>query len=204
MSFKRRRRAVVVDPGADEYIQLAELSAAPSVTPVTGAVWFEESALATSRSGLKYAEDESTNRVIPDYDTGTFTPNLRHATTDVTLTDADGAWVRVGNLVTVTCHIVWTADITSGMTNALNVDNMPFSKLTSISTLALPVGQWQQFTSGGKVQMGMRFTSSSPQVNFIWCNVTGADVANVTAAESDAAGTKVIGFSVTYPIAPLT
>lgn len=202
---KRCRGAKVVESLQEEFVQFETNTTTPAVSPIAGSLWFEDSALTTGRAGFKYAEDATDVRTIPDYDVGSFTPNLRYGSTDVTpLTDADGYWVRVGGVVTVTCHIVWTADITSGGGAALNVDNMPFAKLGAISTLALPVAQWQQFTTSNGAHMTARFTSSATQVTFGWCNVAGADVSSVIASESDAAGTKVIGFSFSYPIDPLT
>ena len=128
-----------------------------------------------------------------------FTPQLTCGTA-VTLTDADGCYTLTGNICHVTMHMVWSEDHTSESSGYHVV--MPFSKDASISTLAMPVGQWQDLAPPTNFQcMGLRFVNSSATAYFVWIPTdTTSTIVNVKGSDGSTTGQKILTFSASYPI----
>jgi hypothetical protein len=138
---------------------------------------------------------------------GSFTPILRIGGTIQSLSDGDGYYMRIGNMVTVAVHVVWTT--TTG-TGAVKV-SIPFNTIgtAAISSYAIQGGQFQNITAGGGAplteafQFALRRTSVSDRFNLVYFEATRASngdpnaISNVTDVNLNS-GVKVIGFSVSY------
>jgi hypothetical protein len=77
-------------------------------------------------SGGVYLGGTGAANKLDDYETGTFTPVIAGLTTTGTgtYTTQQGAYTKVGNLVTVTCHLNWTAHTGTGL---MLITGLPFT-----------------------------------------------------------------------------
>jgi len=77
-------------------------------------------------SGGAYLGGTVAANLLDDYEAGTWTPVIAGQTTTGTgtYTDQDGLYTKVGNLVTVTCYLNWTAHTGTGL---MLITGLPFT-----------------------------------------------------------------------------
>jgi hypothetical protein len=207
MAMKRLRardgQAHIVPPVLD-VANFEPQSAAPG-SATEGDVYFDDGTnTTTTLPGLRYYNG-SVFTDIPGYTQGGWTPELYHAAVQVTTTDADGVYCRIGNFVMLWWHIVYTADITSGGTNALTIQNLPsVPPSNSISTPSVgPMATFQYFAApANAIQMECRLTST-PIIRLYWVYNAGArTTVQASQSNSGTGNSKVLTGSVCYLMQP--
>jgi len=189
----------------DNFVDLAVQSSEP--TGQDGRFYIDDGSNASSSlPSLRYYADSQWFSAAP-YVEGSFTPVLRVGATSQSLTDADGYYMRIGNMVTVAVHVVWTTTTGSG---AVTV-SIPFSTIgtAAISTYAIQGGQFENISAGGGAplteafQFALRRTTTFDRFNLVYFEPTRPVdgyqnfVSNLTDVNLNSAQ-KVIGFSVSY------
>ena len=140
------------------------------------ALWDEVWRVRSSAMGLTYEES-------------TFTPTYNGATPGTTTYTAQvGAYIRVGNMVTCTGRVTWTA--TTG-TGVAVIGGLPFTSQNTTS-LRYPVVLWvSAVTFGGSFVMGLLAENA---VAFTLYTTTS----NVAASQLNVEAAGDIAFQVTY------
>jgi hypothetical protein len=123
--------------------------------------------LASGTGGIQFNGDTAAANALDDYEEGTFTPTVRGTITagTGTYTTQTGKYTKVGNLVTVTVQLTWTAHTGSG---SINIQPLPFTASGATVTCALyPVNLTYNDYIAGRVISGQAvmypysFTSGS-------------------------------------------
>jgi len=189
----------------DNFVDLAVQSSEP--TGQDGRFYIDDGSNASSAlPSLRYYADSQWFSAAP-YVQGSFTPILRIGGTIQSLSDGDGYYMRIGNMVTVAVHVVWT---TSTGTGDLSV-SIPFNTIgtAAISTYAIQGGQFQNISVGGgsplteAFQFALRRTTTPDRFDLVYFEPTRPVssyqnfVSNLTDVNLNS-GVKVIGFSVSY------
>jgi hypothetical protein len=83
--------------------------------------------IGTSGKGIDFSATSGTgtSELLADYEEGTWTPVLRFATTNQTITIPIATYVKVGKSVTVNMQVTWAAKSGSGV---VNITGLPFAK----------------------------------------------------------------------------
>ena len=93
-------------------------------------------------TGISFGDNHAANHALDDYDEGTYTPVVGAAGWNATSNEADGTYIKVGNIVTV--HIRYESNSFSsvGMSDYLYV-TLPFTAKSGGSTKGtLAISEW--------------------------------------------------------------
>ena len=81
--------------------------------------------------GLTFNGDTAAANALDDYETGTFTPNLRFGSTDnATSYSQTGQYTKIGNTVYVTINFGFSNGVTTSDGGIAHVTNLPFSAIS--------------------------------------------------------------------------
>lgn len=136
--------------------------------------------------------------VLSQYDEGTWTPVITGSSSNPTVTYGlqRGKYVRVGNVVTVSAFISWSA--ISGGSGDLRI-SLPFAGESSVGASgAGSISSMDGFTFAA----GRTFCSFQPQANVLYGNLpqTGSGVSSSNTTIAQMASSGLIIFSCTYLI----
>ena len=123
----------IVQSGTTKQVSVANLTAgravsASSVTATTG-----NFIVGTSGQGIDFSATPGTgtSELLADYEEGTWTPVAKGTTSDGTgtYTRQAGRYTKVGNLVTVSCQLAWSAHTGTGN---FFISGLPFVSNASV------------------------------------------------------------------------
>jgi hypothetical protein len=144
--------------------------------------------------GIQFNGDTSAANALDDYEEGTFTPVIQGASTagTGTYTVQVGRYTKIGNIVTYSGRVTWTAHTGAGLQRLL----LPFT-VANISQY-YPTGgvNYQNFTVGSGLQLAITANFNTNYATFDGCNPVAAARTNLnldTAAD--------IMFTFTYQVA---
>jgi len=134
---------------------------------------------------------------LDDYEEGTFTPELRDATSGgntATTTHKYGNYTKVGNLVTIWMHFrnIDTTGMTSG--NAINITGLPFTAASNMYTSSVVATDRVTF-SGNYLSFSLTENATYGPISIITSN---AQDASLTVAAIDGTGSDIQGICVQY------
>jgi hypothetical protein len=136
-----------------------------------------------------------TSELLADYEEGTFTPTLTRSSSapTVTYTVQKGFYIKVGNAVTCSVYLQWSAN--SGGAGYYYVASLPFtSKTTASCVSSSAIGDYTGFTLAvGTTQLGLEVNNN---VTFGVFQCSGSAVSSNVV--STVAATGFVILSVTY------
>jgi hypothetical protein len=152
----------------------------------------------TSGAGITFpaTQSASTNaNTLDDYEEGTFTPTLTRSGTapTVTYTIQGGFYTKIGNMVTCTVYLAWSAN--TGGTGYWYVASLPFTSKNSANCIASgAIGDYTGLTLAvGTTQVGLEV---NPNVTYGVLGCSGSAVTSNVINTVAATGNIVL--SVTY------
>jgi hypothetical protein len=136
--------------------------------------------IGTSGKGVDFSivtHGGSTSKLLADYEEGTFTPTLTRSGTapTVTYTTQKGFYTKVGNAVTCTVYLAWSAN--AGGTGYWYAASLPFTSKNSASCIASSaIGDYTGFTLAvGTTQLGLEV---NPNVTYGVFQCSGSAVSS--------------------------
>jgi len=147
--------------------------------------------------GIRFGATGSDAKHLDDYEEGTFTPELRDATSGgntATTTHKYGHYTKVGNLVTIWMHFrnINTTGMTSG--NSLSITGLPFTADNNLYT-AGPVSTDRVSFSGNYLTFSVTENTAYGPISIIDSN---AQDASLLVSAIDGTGSDIQGICVQY------
>ena len=132
-----------------------------------------------------------TNTLVNNYEEGTFTPTIVGTTTAGagTYTTQTATYTRVGNLVTFSLTLVWTAHTGTG---AMKISGLPFASKNTTNLVNPFAVTFDALVIGAGKQLGAAVIPGSTQISLYSLDVAGGALALLTldtAATVNVAGT---------------
>jgi hypothetical protein len=147
--------------------------------------------LASGTGGIQFNGDTAAANALDDYEEGTFTPTVVGTTTAGTATYAAqvGKYTKIGDLVTFTVYISWSAGTGAG---DLKINGLPFTiKNTGSQLLSCSVGWVENFTLSASNIVNAGLYPNETRINIQSSPTGGASFAN--AVYDTSAGIAITG-----------
>lgn len=163
-----------------------------------GTLYFDDGTnTTTGNPGFRIWNGTSWADSVP-YSQGSWTPVLQYAANTVTLTVAEGQWMRMGNAVYVNCRCHFTEDITGGTTDFMTMTNLPFAAFPYTSPFFTHA---DRFNSPAAVYTHMfgQVSGTTNEMRFWWGRNDTGGALRVEAQDADSSGvTKKLEFNGMY------
>ena len=185
----------IVQAGATVKVAVSNLTAGRAVSVASLTASTGNIVIGTSGQGIDFSATPGTgtSELLNDYEEGTFSPTIRGASSAGvgTYTTQVGQYTKVGNIVTCTGQLVWTAHTGTG---PLQLGNLPFTvkNVTGGDTLFSAIIDNISLTALNLCTGGYLFTNNTS--GYFLQTPTGGGALNVI--PMDTAGT--VFFSATY------